>query len=111
MGKRETTLWEDSILTVRFSGRLDRPLLRPGLMGLSLRKAALSSDWDAQGSARMPKWEHLDAERGSEAAGSTCPVYGICGDLERRPARKHLGKPPELAKQGILVAPVLKGRS
>jgi len=30
--------------TVRFSGRLGRPLLRMVLMGLSLRKAALSSD-------------------------------------------------------------------
>ena len=50
--------------TVRFSGRLDRPLLRMVLMGLSPRKAPLSSDYDAQGSAQMPKWEHLHAERG-----------------------------------------------
>ena len=39
--------------TVRFSGRLDRPLLRMVLMGLSPRKAPLSSDWDAQGSAQL----------------------------------------------------------
>jgi len=31
--------------------------------GLSLRKAALPSDWDAQSIAQMPKWEHLHAER------------------------------------------------
>ena len=49
--------------TVRFSGRLDRPLLRMVLSGLSPRKAVLSSDYDAQGSAQMPKWEHLHAER------------------------------------------------
>ena len=42
--------------TVRFSGRLDRSLLRMVLSGLSPRKAVLSSGWDAQGSAQMPKW-------------------------------------------------------
>ena len=49
--------------TVRFSGRLDRPLLRMVSTGLSLRKAALPSDWDAQSIAQMPKWEHLHAKR------------------------------------------------
>lgn len=48
----------------RLSSRLDRPLLHMVSMGLSLRKVALPSDWDAQGSAQMPKWQHLHAERG-----------------------------------------------
>ncbi len=38
--------------TVRFFGRLDKPLLRMVSMGLSLRKAALPSDWDTQSIAR-----------------------------------------------------------
>ena len=50
--------------TVRFPGRLDKPLLHMVSMGLYLRKAALPSDWDAQSIAQMPKWEHLHAERG-----------------------------------------------
>ena len=40
---------------IRFSVRLARALLRTVLMGLYQRKAALPSDWDAQGSAQMPK--------------------------------------------------------
>ena len=41
--------------TVGFFGRLDNPLLRAALMGLSIRKAAMPSGWDAQRQSKSPR--------------------------------------------------------
>ncbi len=75
----------------RFSSRLDRPLPRIVLMGHSLHKAVLPSDQDAQGSAQMSKWQHLHAERGPYARGSTASTqagialgagYPVCAGID-----------------------------
>ena len=82
---RSATLKEDSLPTVGFSDRLGKPLLRMVSMDLSLHKAALPSNWVAQSSAQMPRWEHLaERGRGAERAGpctarprQRAPVAGV----------------------------------
>ena len=87
---------------VRFSGRLDRPLLRTGLMGLSVRKAALSSDWDTQGSAQSQS--PADEGRVAHVRSVHCASrlrYATMRVLKMDRETGQIGNEPHIARQTI----------